>query len=99
VHTIVVDDHASRRRSAQSSSYLTHDVAGARDRSSIAEALRRLSPAHRQVLLETVIRRNTLRVAATRLGIPEGTVRSLLHRAMHELHCELDIGRAAEAGQ
>jgi len=95
MHTIVVDDGASRGRSAESSTYMTPDAAGAVDRSIIAEALQRLSPAYRQILLETVIRRNTLPVTATRLGITAGTVRSGLHHAMHELRRELDIGRAA----
>lgn len=94
MHTSLVDDGASAR-SAESSTYITHDAAGALDRSIIAEALQRLSPEYRQILLETVIRRNTLPVAATRLGITAGTVRFRLHHAMHELRRELDIRRAA----
>jgi RNA polymerase sigma-70 factor, ECF subfamily len=71
------------------SSYL--DVAP--DCSIIVAASGRLSPAYRQVLVETVIRGNALQVTATRLGIPAGTVRSRLHYAMRELGRELDVAR------
>jgi RNA polymerase sigma-70 factor (ECF subfamily) len=99
MHTIVVDDRTCRGRSAESSTDMTHDTEGALDRSIIAGALRRLPLAYRQILLETITRRNTLPVTATRLGITAGTVRSRLHHATHELRRELDIGRVAQTGQ
>jgi len=61
--------------------------------------LRRLSPAHHRIILETVIRRNTLQVTATRLGMTTGTVRSRLHYAMHELRRELDAARVVQASE
>lgn len=99
MHTIVMDDGTCRNRPAESSTDMKHDADGAVDGSIIAGALRRLSPAYRQILLETVIRRNTLQETATRLDITAGTVRCRLHYAMHELRRELDIGRVAHTGQ
>lgn len=57
------------------------------------EALLRLSPAYRQVLVETAIRRHTLQATASRLGIPADMVRSRLHYAMHQLGRELEVAR------
>jgi RNA polymerase sigma-70 factor (ECF subfamily) len=70
--------------------------AEALDRSIIVEALARLSPASRKVLVETGVRGNTLQVTAARLGIPAGTARSRLHYAMHELRRELAVARVAQ---
>src|ERR1700741_2856287 len=41
----------------------------------VTEALRTLSPAHRQVLNETILRGRTVNDAAAALGIPVGTVK------------------------
>ncbi len=95
----VADDVTCAARSVESSTDVNYDADAAPDRSIIAEALRRLSPAYRQILLETVIRRHTLQVTATRLGIPEATVRSRLHYAMHELCRELDAARAVQSSE
>jgi len=94
----IADNVTSGARSVESSTDVNYADA-APDRSIIAEALRRLSPAYRQILLETVIRRHTLQVTATRLGIPEATVRSRLHYAMHELCRELDAARAVQSSE
>jgi RNA polymerase sigma-70 factor, ECF subfamily len=55
----------------------------------VADALRRLSPAHRQVLLECFYAGRTIAQAAERIGVPEGTVKSRLHYAMAALRLVL----------
>jgi RNA polymerase sigma-70 factor (ECF subfamily) len=95
----IADNVTSGARSVESSTDVNYDADAAPDRSIIAEALRRLSPAYRQILLETGIRRHTLQMTATRLGIPKATVRSRLHHAMHELHRELDAARAVRTSE
>lgn len=51
----------------------------------VADALRALSPAHRQVLNETILRDRTVNEAAQVLGIPVGTVKSRVYYAMRAL--------------
>ena len=51
----------------------------------VTEALRALSPAHREVLNETILRGRTVNDAATALGIPVGTVKSRVYYAMRAL--------------
>ena len=65
------------------------DLSPLEDCSGILAVLRRLSPDHRQILLEVGVLRQSEKVIATRLGVPVGTIRSQLHHAMHELHGEL----------
>jgi RNA polymerase sigma-70 factor, ECF subfamily len=48
----------------------------------IADALARLTPEHRTVLVEIYYRRATVREAAAALGIAEGTVKSRTHYAL-----------------
>src|SRR5262249_7344223 len=55
----------------------------------VAEALRALSPAHRQVLNETILRGRTVNDAATALGIPVSTVKSRVYYALHALRVAL----------
>jgi RNA polymerase sigma-70 factor, ECF subfamily len=52
--------------------------------------LRDLSPAHRQVLVETYYRDAPTDRVAARLGIPPGTVRSRLHYALRAVRDRLD---------
>ena len=56
----------------------------------VADALTRLSPEHRAVLLECYYRARPVSEAAKRLGIPEGTVKSRTHYALHALRLALD---------
>lgn len=56
----------------------------------VAEALRRLSPAHRQVLVECFYRGCSVAEAAERLGIPPGTVKSRTHYALRALKLALE---------
>lgn len=65
------------------------------DRQLLADALQRLSPAHRTVLVETFYGGNTLTALARKLGLPPGTVRSRLHYALHALRQHLEDPEAA----
>jgi RNA polymerase sigma-70 factor (ECF subfamily) len=56
----------------------------------VEEALRRLRPDHRHVLVETYYRGRPGRDVAIELGIPEGTVRSRLFYALQSLRLTLD---------
>jgi RNA polymerase sigma factor (sigma-70 family) len=51
----------------------------------VAEALKSLSPAHREVLNETILQGRTVNQAAEVLGIPAGTVKSRVYYAVRAL--------------
>jgi DNA-directed RNA polymerase specialized sigma24 family protein len=55
----------------------------------VTEALRTLSPAHRQVLNETILRGRTVNDAAAALGIPVGAVKARVYYALHALRVAL----------
>ncbi|GAB2929113.1 sigma-70 family RNA polymerase sigma factor [Micromonospora polyrhachis] len=55
----------------------------------VAEALSRLSPAHREVLVECFYQGRSVGEAASRLGIPPGTVKSRMHYALRSLRLVL----------
>jgi RNA polymerase sigma factor (sigma-70 family) len=55
----------------------------------VAEALQSLSPAHREVLNETILRDRTVNQAAEALGIPVGTVKSRVYYALKALRVVL----------
>lgn len=55
----------------------------------VTDALRRLTPNHRAVLLECYFRGCTVAQAAARLGVPVGTVKSRTHYALHALRLAL----------
>ena len=61
-------------------------------------ALAQLTPEHRQVIVETYYRSRTVAEIATRLGIPEGTVKSRSYYALRQLKHLLSApyGRQAE---
>jgi RNA polymerase sigma-70 factor, ECF subfamily len=93
---IVIDDHLRLRAHPTE----TGDVAlahlpaedGTADvlrRVAVAEALAVLSPLHRQVLAETILRDRTVNQAAQVLGIPVGTVKSRVYYALRALHAVL----------
>jgi RNA polymerase sigma-70 factor (ECF subfamily) len=63
----------------------------------VADALARLQPAHRTVLLLIYYQRRTCAEAATFLGVPVGTVKSRLHYALREIRIVLEQDRAAHA--
>lgn len=56
----------------------------------VAEALARLTPAHREVLLECFYRGRSVAEAAVRLGVPPGTVKSRTHYALRSLRLALE---------
>lgn len=56
----------------------------------VAEALQRLSPEHRSVIVETYYRDASTRDAAARLGIPAGTVKSRLYYGLRTLRLALE---------
>lgn len=56
----------------------------------VAEAIHRLSPEHRAVLVECYYRGVSVAEASRRLGIPEGTVKSRTHYALRALRLALE---------
>ena len=56
----------------------------------LAEALARLTPAHRAVLVECFYQGRSVAEAAARLGVPPGTVKSRMHYALRSLRTVLD---------
>jgi RNA polymerase sigma-70 factor, ECF subfamily len=56
----------------------------------VAEALGRLSAAHREVLVECFYRGRSVAEAAARLGVPAGTVKSRTHYALRSLRLVLE---------
>jgi RNA polymerase sigma-70 factor, ECF subfamily len=56
----------------------------------LIDALRALSPPHRQVLNETILRDRTVNQAAEVLKIPVGTVKSRVYYALRVLALALD---------
>ncbi len=88
---IVVDDWRSAQRRPTTSAELLPELLQpdgtdtAVQSIMVAEALRRLTRDHRAVLLECYFRGCTASQAATRLGVPVGTVKSRLHYALHAL--------------
>ncbi|ACY97560.1 sigma-70 family RNA polymerase sigma factor [Thermomonospora curvata] len=61
----------------------------------VSEALRSLSPAHREILNETFFRDRTVNEAAKALGIPVGTVKSRVYYALRALRVALEERGAA----
>jgi RNA polymerase sigma-70 factor, ECF subfamily len=61
------------------------------DRGVLAEALRDLSPAHREVLVQTYYRDAPAERVAALLGVPVGTVRSRLYYALRAVRSRLDV--------
>lgn len=56
----------------------------------VTEAMRSLSEAHREVIVEIFLRDRTIRQTAETLGIPEGTVKSRLYYATRALRVALE---------
>jgi RNA polymerase sigma-70 factor, ECF subfamily len=55
----------------------------------VADAMLELSPAHREILNETILRDRTVNEAAEVLGIPVGTVKSRVYYAIRALRLVL----------
>ncbi|WP_018657822.1 sigma-70 family RNA polymerase sigma factor [Actinomadura flavalba] len=94
---IVIDDR--RRRSARPRETGDGPLAGLRAPDGmedllrsvvVSEALRALSPAHREILDETFFRDRSVTEAAASLGIPVGTVKSRVYYALRALRAALE---------
>jgi RNA polymerase sigma-70 factor (ECF subfamily) len=91
---------AWRRRSARVGEVVTDELpeppaeADEADRAveawTVAEALGRLSAAHREVLYECFYQGRSVAEAAARLGVPAGTVKSRTHYALRSLRIVLE---------
>jgi RNA polymerase sigma-70 factor (ECF subfamily) len=66
------------------------DLAAALDSWTMAEALRRLTPAHRQVVVQLYYRRLSVAEAAAESGVPVGTVKSRSTYALRALRLALE---------
>jgi RNA polymerase sigma-70 factor (ECF subfamily) len=60
------------------------------DRQVVLRAWRRLSPEHRQVLIECYFRGASVAAAAKTLGLPAGTVKSRTYYALRNLRDAID---------
>jgi RNA polymerase sigma-70 factor (ECF subfamily) len=60
------------------------------DHSLLIDAMQRLSPTHRQILIETFFLGTPMHLTAARIGVPAGTARSRLHYALNQLRRQLD---------
>jgi RNA polymerase sigma-70 factor (ECF subfamily) len=66
------------------------------DRQLVLAAVRRLSTEHREVLLECYFRGRSVAEAARAIGVPEGTIKSRTHYALHALRTVInEMGGAA----
>jgi RNA polymerase sigma-70 factor (ECF subfamily) len=93
---IVIDEWRTKRARSELSVAEVPD-AGVDDRTDqqllswvVADALTRLSPEHRAVLLECYFRGRPVAEAAQRLGVPVGTVKSRTHYALRALRLALE---------
>ena len=93
---IVFDEHRRRRArpvetgdAALAGLPIKNDTVNAPRRVLVAQALQALSPPHRQVLAETILRHRTVNQAAEALGIPVGTVKSRVYYALRALQIVL----------
>jgi RNA polymerase sigma-70 factor (ECF subfamily) len=68
---------------------------GLLDRTVLADAIGRLTPAHRQIVIETFFLDNPMHLTAVRLGVPPGTARSRLHYALSQLRRHVEPGSMA----
>lgn len=94
---IVIDEWRTRRAQAEVSVAEVPEVSHPGDRTDqlllswvIAEAVTKLSPEHRAVLLECYYRGRPVAEAARHLGVPEGTVKSRTHYALRALRLALE---------
>ncbi len=94
---IVIDDWRTRRSRSELSVAVVPDVTDVGNRTDelllswvVAEALTKLSPEHRVVVLQCYFRGVSVAEAARRLGVPEGTVKSRTHYALRALRLALE---------
>ncbi|MFI6349551.1 sigma-70 family RNA polymerase sigma factor [Streptomyces sp. NPDC050560] len=94
---IVIDGHRSRLARPQEVDPAPLEVIPAEDEidralwlMTLSDALGDLTPAHRQVLVETYFKGRTVNEAAEKLGIPSGTVRSRVFYALRSMKLALE---------
>lgn len=94
---IVIDDWRSRRAHPETPVAELPEAVDPRDHTDqvllswvVTEALTRLSPEHRAVLVECYYRGRPVAEAARRLDVPEGTVKSRTHYALRALRLALE---------
>ncbi len=99
---IVIDDWRAARRRPELITDEPPDIAvedateQAVDRQLVLAAARQLSHEHREVLLECYFRGRSVAEAARTLGVPEGTIKSRTHYALHALRAAIsELGGAA----
>ena len=93
---IVIDEHRRKQaRPAETGEDVVAEMPVDDDTSAtilrvmVADAMRELSPAHREILNETILRDRTVNQAASVLGLPVGTVKSRVYYALRALHVVL----------
>ncbi|WP_317135583.1 sigma factor-like helix-turn-helix DNA-binding protein [Nonomuraea phyllanthi] len=82
----MIDD---RRRHEPGGAPVPDEVGGPLHQVVVSEALKALSPAHREILNETILRNRSVDDAAKALGIPVGTVKSRVYYAVRALRIAL----------
>jgi len=94
---IVIDDHRSRSvRPWEIDDGPLENIPSADEMDrvlqlmTITDALRTLSPAHREAVVETYFRGRTVQEAAETLGLPVGTVKSRVYYALRALRVALE---------
>ncbi|WP_249416551.1 sigma-70 family RNA polymerase sigma factor [Streptomyces sp. TS71-3] len=94
---IVIDGHRSRQARPQEVDPTPLEVVPADDEidralwlMTLSDALGDLTPAHRDVLVETYFKGRTVNEAAEVLGVPGGTVRSRVFYALRSLKLALE---------
>jgi RNA polymerase sigma-70 factor (ECF subfamily) len=94
---IVIDGHRSRQARPQEVDPSPLEVMPAEDEidkalwlMTLSDALDDLTPAHREVLVETYFKGRTVNEAAEALGIPSGTVRSRVFYALRSMKLALE---------
>lgn len=93
---IAIDEHRSRAARPAETYDVELDVAVPDgtdhlvQRLAVTQALKELSPPHREILLETYYRGRTVPEAARSLGLPLGTAKSRVYYALHALRGALD---------
>jgi RNA polymerase sigma-70 factor (ECF subfamily) len=99
---IVIDDWRAARRRPEVVTDEVPEIAVADateqavDRQLVLAAARKLSSEHRAVLLECYFRGRSVAEAALTLGVPEGTIKSRTHYALHALRAAItEMGGAA----
>jgi RNA polymerase sigma-70 factor (ECF subfamily) len=94
---IVIDEWRSRRSRSELAMAEVPEVPDPQDHTDqlllswvVTEAVTKLSPEHRAVLMECYYRGTPVAEAARHLGIPEGTVKSRTHYALRALRLALE---------